>query len=122
MELDVPLVERTAPKAWTTLAPEERRDVQDRIGAATDAWLSALTEDPPRIAQGPVGELLRVAEELGRAPMWVYWHLVERDAPRLTVNVTLLHEIARQKGYKPGWVWWKRKQIEEGVRERELVS
>lgn len=120
--VDVQLEDRTPPRTWTELAPAEKRDVQDRIGTATDAWLLALSEDPPRIDPGPVGALLKIAEELGRAPMWVFWHLTEREGPRRTVNVTLLHEIARQKGYKPGWVWWKRKQIEEGAQEKELVG
>ena len=138
--VDIALEERTPPRSWQELAPGEKRDVQDRIGQATDAWLAALAEDPPRIDPGPVGELLRIAEELGRAPMWVYHFLTEKDeeiraeAKSMTVaeyrrmaravNVPLLYEIARQKGYKPGWVWWKRKEIERGIREteKELVG
>jgi superfamily II DNA or RNA helicase len=121
--VDVPLQERTPARGWHELQPEERREVQDRIGAATDAYLEALAEDPPRIDFGPIGELLRIAEELGRSPMWVYWHLVEREQPRHRgVNVPLLHEIARQKDYKPGWAWYKRKEIERGIREKEEMT
>jgi hypothetical protein len=144
--VDVPLQERTPARPWTTLQPEERRDVQDRIGSAADAWLSAQAEDPPRIDPGPVGELLRIAEELGRAPMWVYHFLTEKDdavrsgdagmtLPEYrrmarAVNVPLLVEIGRQaktregKPYARGWVWMKKKELEEQMREnaKELVG
>lgn len=137
--LDVPLEERTPVRPWTDLQPEERRDVQDRIGAATDEWLSALAEDPPRIAPGPVGALLRIAEELGRSAMWVYHFLTEKDdavragEKKMTlgeyrrmaraVNVPLLYEIGRQartkegKPYKNGWAWMKKRELEEQMEE-----
>lgn len=107
-----------AARPWSVLEPGERREVQDRIGSATDAYLAGLAADPPRFEAGPVGELLAVATELGRSPMWVYWHCVERDpGGRRAVNIPLLHEIARQKGYKKGWAWWKRQEIERGIKE-----
>jgi DNA repair protein RadD len=135
--VDVTLQERTPARGWTDLAPGERRDVQDRIGAATDAWLAALAEDPPRIDPGPVGELLAVAAELGRAPMWVYYFLTEKDDAnraaakgmtlaeyrRMTraVNVPLLYEIGRQartkdgKPYARGWAYYKKRELEEAM-------
>jgi len=138
--VDARLEERTPPRMWTMLDPEERREVQDRIGAASDAWLSALQEDPPRLDPGPVGELLRIAEELGRAPMWVYYHLSEREIPMRAeaakvsveryrqmpraVNVPLLVEIGRQAKkrdgtpYARGWAWMKKKELEREAEER----
>ncbi|MBE3065410.1 MAG: hypothetical protein IMZ69_10390 [Spirochaetes bacterium] len=143
--VDVTLEERTPARPWTELAPEEKRDVQDRIGSATDAWLAALQEDPPRIDPGPVGALLAIAEELGRAPMWVYHFLTEKDdAVRAgekgmaaaeyrrmarAVNVPLLWEIGRQaktkdgKPYKNGWAYMKKRELEEQMEaeRKELV-
>ena len=144
--VDVTLQERTPAKGWTDLAPEERRDVQDRIGEAADAWLAAQAEDPPRIDPGPIGELLDVARELKWDVMWVYRHLTalddERNAgehgmtlaeyrrmPR-AVNVPLLYEIARQartkdgKPYARGWAWHKKMELEEQMAKarKELVS
>jgi hypothetical protein len=120
--VDVPLQERAVPQRWADLAPGERRDVQERVGRAADAWASAQSEDPPRIDAGAVGELLAVAKELGRREMWVYYFLCERDTangkPRHAINHTLLHEIARQKGYKRGWAWWKAQELEKAMEEK----
>lgn len=119
--VDVPLQERVVPQRWADLAPGERRDVQERVGRAADAWVSAQTEDPPRIDPGAVGELLAVAKELGRREMWVYHFLCERDTrdgkPRHAINHTLLHEIARQKGFKRGWAWFKAQELAEQMEE-----
>jgi hypothetical protein len=63
-----------------------------------------------------------VAKELGRREMWVYYFLCERDTangkPRHAINHTLLHEIARQKGYKRGWAWWKAQELEKAMEEK----
>ena len=135
--IDAPLVERTAPKAWTELAPGEKRDVQDRIGAATDAWLAALAEDPPRIDPGPVGELLEVCRKLGyEYPMWVFHWLKAKeeektDKKRFTINIPLLYEIGRQartrdgKPYSSKWPYAMRMRLQEqeamAAKEKELV-
>jgi hypothetical protein len=123
--VDANLEERTAPVRMADLAPEEKRDMQDRIGRATDA---AINEDGT-LVPGPIGDLLAIAAELGRAPMWVYHHLLEQEnkkrkeagkEPRLTVNTPLLYEIARQSGYKNGWAYFKiqelrKERVEEAV-------
>jgi superfamily II DNA or RNA helicase len=123
--VDTELEERKGPTHMADLEPEERREVQDRIGRATD---EALAAPEGEIAPGPIGELLAVAEELGHAPMWVYWHLTEAEnkrrhetghGDRLTVNVPLLYEIARQKGYQRGWAWHKQQDIKKGIKEKE---
>jgi len=66
-----------------------------------------------RLDAGPIGILLDIAEDLGRSPMWVYWLLSEG---RVTVNVPLIHEIARQKGYKPGWAYFRKRIIVERLK------
>jgi len=59
--------------------------------------------------------------------MWVYWRLTEMEnkkrveagkSERLTVNVPLLHEIARVRGYKNGWCFFKQKEIQKGMKEK----
>jgi DNA repair protein RadD len=138
--VDIALEERTPAKKWSELVPGEKREIQDRIGAAVDEWERALEEDPPRIAPGAIGELLRIAEELDRSPMWVYHFLNEKDeeikASRKSmtvieyrrmvhaVNVPLLYEIARQaktkdgKPYARGWAWYKKQELEEQMEKQ----
>jgi len=85
---------------------EEQREYQDRLLDAEARARAAL--DAGRIDAGAIGEMLAIARQIGRQPMWVYWRLCEG---RLTINVTLLHEIARQCGYARGWPWYKQKEI-----------
>jgi len=90
------LVETQKPISLDARPPEERREIQDKIG---DAIIDYKTTMNP----GAIGELLRLAEMLGYSPMWVYWRLTSDS--RHTKNIPVLHEIARQKKYKPGWVY-----------------
>jgi DNA repair protein RadD len=96
------LQEAPKPKPLNERPPEERRDIQDQIGAAI---LEYKSEPGP----GPVEKLLKIADSLGYREMWVYWRLT--DDARLTVNIPLLHEIARVRGYKPGWVYFATKKV-----------
>ncbi|MFP3041861.1 DEAD/DEAH box helicase [Treponema primitia] len=105
--VDIPLEEKKAPISLAAMLPEEKQEYQDRIGRATDEAQEGLQSG--EIRPGPIGELLAIAKELNRKPMWVYWHLTE--ATRYTVNVPLIYEIARQCGYKPGWAWHKANEI-----------
>lgn len=94
----VPLSER---------APEERREIQDRISSAVEC--------------GAVKDMLEIADNLGYAPEWAYWKLVREN--RQSVDVSLLHEIARVKGYKPGWAYFKAKQLRRDKNEyREAMG
>ena len=58
---------------------------------------------------GPIGKLLDIATELGYDALWVYWRLTPEN--QYTVNFPLLHEIGRQRGYKPGWSFVMSKKI-----------
>lgn len=142
--VDSPLIERSAPHSISDLPPEEKRGVQDRMGRAADEYLDALQEDPPRIAPGPVGELLAIAKELNYqyGAMWVYEYLTsvidtqraaehgmtlaEYRRRQHVVNVPLLMEIGRQARTKNGrpyartWAWAKKHELEEQAQaERE---
>lgn len=101
-QIDAELVE--APSIKLNNRPlAERKEIQDKIS-------EIVLEYELGKHIGPVGELLDIATQIGRDPMWVYWRLSE---DRRTVNVPLLYNIAKQKGYKPGWAWHKKKIIEQ---------
>lgn len=104
-EVDGRLVE-IQPVPMQERPPEQQRVYQERINEAVDKC-------EKQIDSGAVGTLLKVAEDLDRSPMWVYWLLSDNMR---AVNIPLLYEIARQKGYKSGWVWYKRKDIEKKLR------
>jgi superfamily II DNA or RNA helicase len=82
---------------------EERRELQDRINAAAMDYKNNMNP-------GAIGELIKIQEELGYSPLWIYWKLTPDD--QYTINYPVLHEIARQKGYKPGWVHFIKKKID----------
>ncbi len=98
------LVEAAKPVPMNERPVQEQRDIEARIGAAILEYKSTM-------APGPVGELLRLADELGRSVMWVYWALTAEN--RMTVNHPLLAEIARQKNFKPGWTYFAAKRIRD---------
>jgi hypothetical protein len=96
------LEEKAKPIKLADRPPEEKREFQDRINAAAMEYRTDMST-------GAVGEMLKIADECGYSVYWVYHQLT--DDGRHTVNVPLLAEIARQKGWKPGWVYVARKKI-----------
>lgn len=95
--------------------PEEKREYVDRINQASFDFNEKLKEG--EIHAHAVTDMLKCAEELGNNIMWVYWKLTSRD--RVSVNVTLLQEIARQKGFKSGWVWHQKNKIKTQVEKEK---
>lgn len=89
----VPLSERSS---------NERKIIQDRISQAVLDYKNNMLD-------GAVGALLKIADELGYRELWVYHRLTDEN--RYTINVPLLHEIARQRNYKQGWVFFAMKKI-----------
>jgi superfamily II DNA or RNA helicase len=104
--VDVELEEVAPPIKLKERPAEERREIQDRINQITEEFENVSRGG--KIAKGPVGDMLNVALAIGRQPMWVY-HVLNQN--KYLVNKPLLHEIARQKGYRPGWVWMKTKEM-----------
>ena len=122
-EIDGRLIEIQGPVPLAERDPEEKREYQDRIITAINNYREKETTG--EIDPGAIGELLKIADELGRSVMWIYWKLSESwtdkkgiEHARRTVNTPLLHEIARQKQYKPGWVWMKTKEIRGKLAEK----
>jgi superfamily II DNA or RNA helicase len=96
------LKEIEKPKSLAERPIAERREIQDRIGAAVMDYKT--TENP-----GAIGELIKIQEMLGYNILWIYWQVTPED--RLTINYPVLHEIARQKKYKSGWVHFITKKV-----------
>lgn len=92
--------------------PEEKRELVDRINNAISEY-----NNSDIINSGAVGDLLNIAEELGNSVMWVYWKLTQES--RKSINVSLLHEIARQKNYKAGWAWHQKNKIKTTIQKKE---
>ena len=113
--VDVALEERKAPAKLHEYELAERREIQDGINKNAELALGELKQG--RIASGPIGELLRIAKMIDRRPMWVYFTLAESAGFKHAVCHPLLHEIARQNGYKPGWVWMKVQELKAGKKE-----
>ena len=85
--IPVPLADRS---------PEEKKEYQDRIN-------SCVERTGIQIDSGAVGEMKQIADELGYNALWVYHKLNQPN--RLSVNQSLLAEIARVYNYKPQWAW-----------------
>lgn len=80
---------------------EEKREIIDTINDNIHSYESGNIT-------GAVGEMLKIADNLGYTAMWVYYELNQRE--RIN-NITLLHEIAKQCGYRSGWVHFQKKEI-----------
>lgn len=94
-ELEKPIALKDRPE-------HEQREIQDKIALATIDYQNNMNP-------GAVGELIKIQEMLGYNILWIYNKLTNFD--RYTINYPLLHEIARQKGYKSGWVYFITKKI-----------
>jgi DNA repair protein RadD len=112
--VDVQLEKREAPVELKTRPLEEQAIFQDKIGVATLRAKEALSEG--RIDSEALKELLALAKQIKRQPMWIYWKLTEG---KLMANVPLLSEIARQEGYKTGWVYFARQKVAEKLKRRK---
>lgn len=108
IEADLKEIEKPLP--FTERPYHERREFQDRIG-------SAVIEYKNNPGPGPIELLLQIADELGYSVLWAYWRLTEND--RLTINIPVLHEIARIKNYKPGWVYFQEKKIRKKMGDNQ---
>lgn len=90
------------PIALLDRPPEEKKEYIDRIESAVGRY--SLVKDCQAVT-----DMIKIADELGNQPMWVYHKL--NGEGRRSVNVSLLEEISRQKGFKRGWSWVQREKL-----------
>jgi superfamily II DNA or RNA helicase len=109
--VDSELKEIDKPVKMAFRVPEERREIEDLIA---NAVLDFGNGSDRRIMCEVVTRLLQISKMIGRKPLWVYRVLTP---DRLTVNVTVLHEIARQKKYAPGWVYFQQNRLAAEARK-----
>jgi superfamily II DNA or RNA helicase len=102
------LQEKERPLRFGERPYHEQQEFQDRINKAVLAHKNGGGDSA-------VSELLQIADDLGYSVFWVY-HRLNGEGKHAT-NIPLLHEIARVKGYKPGWVYFARTKI----KSREAV-
>jgi len=112
--IDTELVEAEFPIKMKDRDPLEREMMESNIHAAISDFKAA--EIIGGFNAGAVGELLEIAHMTGRKPLWVYMQLSHE---RVTVNVPLLHEISRQRGFKKGWTHFATKSIEKIMENRK---
>ncbi len=92
------------PIALSDRPPEEKKEYIDRIESAVSRYSSI--QDCQAVT-----DMIRIADELGNQPMWIYHKL--NGEGRKSVNVSLLEEISRQKNFKKGWSWVQREKLKE---------
>ncbi len=119
VQVEADLVEIAPPVKMRDRPADEQRVLEAEIHRAVAEFaaeeITRRGDMPTRVQSGAVGALLEIASRTGRNPLWAYWVLSEG---RASVNVTLLHEIARQKGFKKGWAWFQQKEIRERLEKR----
>ncbi|KPK92390.1 hypothetical protein AMJ80_06615, partial [bacterium SM23_31] len=116
IHIDTELQEAKKPAAvpMAERDPEERREYSERIAKNIQEYTT------PDESPGPVERMLQIAEDLGRSPMWVYYSLAGKNGKQeenKPVDVPLLFAIQRATGYKTGWVWYKRKELERKMKK-----
>lgn len=95
------LKEKEKPK-FSDLPFNEKREFQDKIN-------KHIIEYKTTKSINAIEKLLIIAESLGYRELWVYRKLTDEN--RYTINIPLLSEIAKIKNYKPGWVWFMKKKL-----------
>lgn len=108
-QVDGWLVEIDGPTPMNERPLENQRKYQDMIAGNVDSFLNSWQNEGV-IKSDSVKNLLEVAADLKRQPMWVYHKLTEGV---MGVNVSLLAEIEKIKDYKSGWSFRKRQDLEK---------
>jgi len=106
--VDINLVEKEKPIAFTDRKPEEKREIIDRINNAIEQYKQIKLNGGLQFE--PVNEMIKIADELNYNIMWVYKKFTENDK---IINSPLLHEIARIKKYKKGWAYFKTQELKK---------
>lgn len=111
--VDTNLEEIAQPKI-KDLPSQEKREVQTEINIIKETFLHDY--NLKKINSQAVADMIEISEKYDYSILWVYWQLTPNSA---TVCVQLLQEIARQKNYKNGWVFHKRKSIATEIQKKQ---
>lgn len=114
--IDTWLEEKKPPVRYSEMQDSEKYNFQKKINAIITDY-KKIESDGTDDYTKPVSEILQVAEGAGYNVMWCYYTLT--DSGRLSINIPVLHEIARQKGYDPRWVRFKIIELRKRQRKKE---
>ena len=90
----------------------DRREYVDRINSLKEEYKKSKSDGI--INNAAVQSMIDIQNELGYKNLWVYHQLSEG---RVNVDASLLHAICNIYGYKPGWVFFKKKELEQRIKK-----
>lgn len=108
VEIDGRLVQMKGPIPLKDRPLEEKKEFNDKLAEAKTAYVESLGLE--KLDLSAVEEVVKLSESAGYAIMWVYHQLNNLET---MVNVSLLHAIRKIKGFKHGWVHFKKRELEE---------
>lgn len=113
-EIEGELQEQVGPVPISDRPYEEKKEFHDRISTAKQTYYDSVTNG--KIDYSAIQEMVDIQESCGYAIMWIYHQLNNLEK---MANVPLLYAIAKVKNYKKGWVYMKRKEIQEKIANKK---
>lgn len=98
------LEEIKKPVAMADRNYDDRRIIEDKISEQVLKFKSAPNELP-----SVIDELVKIADDCGYSPFWIYHQLVTEN--KHAVQVHILAAIQRAKNFKPGWIYFAKEKI-----------
>lgn len=98
------LEEVKKPVAMADRNYDDRRIIEDKISEQVLKFKSAPDELP-----NVIDELVKIADDCGYSPFWIYHQLVTEN--KHAVQVHILAAIQRAKNFKPGWIYFAKEKI-----------
>lgn len=98
------LKEVKKPVAMSDMNYDDRRITEDKISEQVLKFKSSPEELP-----SVIDELVKIADDCGYSPFWIYHQLVTEN--KHAVQVHILAAIQRAKNFKPGWIYFAKEKI-----------
>ncbi len=98
------LQEIKKPVAMSDMNYDDRRITEDKISEQVLKFKSSPEELP-----NVIDELVKIADDCGYSPFWIYHQLVTEN--KHAVQVHILAAIQRAKNFKPGWIYFAKEKI-----------
>ena len=98
------LEEVKKPVAMADRNYDDRRIIEDKISEQVLKYKSMPDELP-----SVIDELVKIADDCGYSPFWIYHQLVTEN--KHAVQVHILAAIQRAKNFKPGWIYFAKEKI-----------